>query len=147
MLPELKKLGIVAGQKILVHRAPKAFTQELRDQVPPETRVATRHTTRTRYNMIFHFAAPDENFDVLFQDLQHALEANGALWVIIPNQKAAKRLGVQYDWNTMLASALKTTLVDNKTLSFSPDEYGTRFVIPKEHRNASGQETSRQGDK
>ena len=141
MLPELKKLGIVAEQKILVHRAPKAFTQELRDRVPPDTRVATRHTSRTRYDVILQFAAPDENFDALFQDLQRALETNGALWVIIPNQKAAKRLGVHYDWDAMLASALKTTLVDNKTLSFSPDEYGTRFVIRREYREQGSRET------
>jgi hypothetical protein len=135
MLPELKKLGVTAGQKILVHRAPKAFTQELRDQAPPETMVSTRLTTRAQYDLIFHFAAADENFDAFFEHMQHALKSDGALWVVIPHQKAAKRLGVQYDWNAILASALKTTLVDNKTLSFSPDEYGTRFVIRKEYRN------------
>jgi hypothetical protein len=142
MLPELKKLGVNAGQKILVRRAPKSFTQELRDQAPPDILISTRLTTRTQYDLIFHFAPPDENFDSFFEEMQHSLKPDGALWVIIPNQKGAKRQGVAYDWNAMLASALKTTLVDNKTLSFSPDEYGTRFVIRKEHR-----ETSKQGNK
>lgn len=142
MLPELKKLGVTAEQKILVHRAPKAFTQELRDQAPPGTQVSTRLTRTTQYDLVFHFAAPDENFEILFDELQHALKTAGALWVIIPNQKASKRLGVQYDWNAMLASALKTTLVDNKTLSFSPDEYGTRFVIRKELRETGTRENT-----
>ena len=134
MLPELKKLGVNAGQKILVRRAPKSFTQELRDQAPPDTLISTRLTTRGQYDLIFHFAPPDENFDAFFQEMETALKPDGALWVIIPNQKGAKKLGVQFDWNAILASALKTTLVDNKTLSFSPDEYGTRFVIRKVFR-------------
>lgn len=134
MLPELKKLGVSAGQKILVHRAPKSFTQELRDQAPPDTLISTRLTKRAQYDLIFHFAATDEDFDAFFSDMQHALKVNGALWVIIPKQKIAREKGVLYDWNSMLACALKTTLVDNKTLTFSPEEYGTRFVIRKESR-------------
>ncbi len=134
MLPELKKLGVAAGQKILVHRAPKAFTQELRDQAPPDILISTRLTKRARYDLIFHFAAPDENLDGLFETMETALKPDGSLWVVIPKQKQAKQLGYLYDWNAMIAHALKTTLVDNKTLTFSPEEYGTRFVIRKEMR-------------
>jgi hypothetical protein len=134
MIPELKKIGVTSGQKILVRRAPKQFTQELRDQAPPETMISTRLTTRGQYDVIFHFAAPDEDFDKFFDEMQHALKANGALWVVIPKQRIARQQGALYDWNTMIACALKTTLVDNKTLTFSPEEYGTRFVIRKEHR-------------
>ncbi|TAH51195.1 MAG: hypothetical protein EYC68_11700 [Chloroflexota bacterium] len=134
MLPELRKLGVNAGQKILVHRAPKAFTQELRDQAPPETLISTRYTKRAQYDLIFHFAAADENLDALFELMQHALKLRGALWVVMPKQKHAKQRGYLYDWNSMIARALKTTLVDNKTLTFSPEEYGTRFVIRKEFR-------------
>jgi len=135
MLPELKKLGVSTGQKILVRRAPKSFTQELRDQAPPETMISTRLTKKGQYDMIFHFAAPDEDFEVFFAEMQRALKPNGSLWVVIPKQKLAKELGALYDWNMMIACALKTTLVDNKTLTFSPTEYGTRFVIRKEFRN------------
>ncbi len=134
MLPELKKLGVMAGQKILVRRAPKAFTQELRDQAPPDTLISTRLTTRGQYDVIFHFAAPAENLENFFGEMERALKANGVLWVVIPKQKLAKQLGFVFDWNGMLACALKTTLVDNKTLTFSPEEYGTRFVIRKEMR-------------
>lgn len=134
MLPELKKLGVSAGQKILVHRAPKAFTQELRDQAPPETLISTRLTTRGEYDLIFHFAPPGQDFSAFFERMGQALKPDGALWVIIRNQKAAKRTGARYDWDDMLESALGTNLVDNKTLSFSPDEYGTRFVIRKAER-------------
>ena len=135
MIPELAKIGVTGGQKILVHRAPKQFTQELRDQAPPETMISTRLTKRARYDLIFHFAAPDQDLDALLELMQNALKPDGALWVVIPKQKQAKQLGYLYDWNILHASALKTTLVDNKTLTFSPEEYGTRFVIRKEFRN------------
>lgn len=134
MLPELKKLGVAPGQKILVHRAPKAFTQELRDQSLPDTLISTRLTQGTAYDLIFHFAAPDQDLDAFFSSIQKSLSANGALWVIMPRQKQAQALGYLYDQNRLLAAALKTTLVDNKTLTFSPEEYGTRFVIRKELR-------------
>lgn len=134
MLPELKKLGVTGGQRILVRRAPKSFTDELRTTAPPDVLVSTRPAARGKYDLIFHFPQPDENFDALFGELERALQPDGALWVVIPNQKAAKRMGVRYDWKAMLASALQTRLVDNKTLTFSPDEYGTRFVIRKELR-------------
>lgn len=136
MLPELQKLGVTAGQKILVHRAPKAFTQELRDRALPDTLISTRLTVRAQYDLIFHFAAPDQDLDALFAEMVRVLKSDGALWVIIPKQKQAKVLGYLYDWNMLIQAALKTTLVDNKTLTFAPDEYGTRFVIRKEHRKA-----------
>jgi hypothetical protein len=138
MLPELQKLGVTAGQKILVHRAPKAFTQELRDRALPDTLISTRLTLRAQYDLIFHFAAPDQDLDALFAEMVRVLKSDGALWVIIPKQKQAKALGYLYDWNMLIQAALKTTLVDNKTLTFAPDEYGTRFVIRKEHRKAQG---------
>ncbi len=134
MLPELKKLGLTAGQKILVHRAPKAFTQELRDRALPDTLISTRLTESAQYDLIFHFAAPDDALDALFAQMERVLKDTGALWFVMPKQKQAEQLGFQYDWNEMLTCALKTKMVDNKTLSFSPDEYGTRFVIRKEHR-------------
>ncbi|RIK25100.1 MAG: hypothetical protein DCC52_11675 [Chloroflexi bacterium] len=134
MLPELKKLGVVAGQKILVHRAPKSFTQELRDYALPDTLISTRPAAHAQYDMIFHFAAPDEELDALFAEMARALQADGALWVVIPKAKQARALGYPYDGKRLIQAALKTTLVDNKTFAFSPDEQGTRFVLRKEFR-------------
>src|SRR6476469_5625013 len=110
MIPELPKIGVTSGQKILVHRAPKQFTQELRDQAPPETMISTRLTKRAQYDLIFHFAAPDQDLDALFELMQSALKPNVSLWVVIPKQKQAKQLGYLYDWNVMHACAAKTTL-------------------------------------
>ena len=134
MVPELHQLGIAPGQKILIRRAPKGFLDALRRRLPPGARVATRRAARARYDLILDYPPPDEDFDALFDSLQRALVPKGALWIVIPNQRAATQRGVRYDWNAIIAAALKTTLVDNKTLSFSPEQYGTRFVIRRVYR-------------
>ncbi len=134
MLPEPRKLGLAPGQKILARRTPEAFLAELRANLLPEARLTTRLAPTARYDLIFDFPPDTEDFDTLFERLQHALVPAGALWIVIPNQRASKTRGVRYNWQAILASALKTTLVDNKTLSFSPEEYGTRFVIRKIYR-------------
>ena len=135
MIPEADKLGLAPGQKILARRAPKSFLADLRALLPPGAQLTTRLTPTARWDIIFDFPPPGEDFDSMFERLQHALVPNGALWVVIPNRRVARAGGARYDWNKMLESALKTTLVDNKTLSFSAEEYGTRFVIRKIFRD------------
>jgi hypothetical protein len=135
MIPELRKLGVAPAQRILLRHAPKAFLEELRSQLPTGARLTTRSAARARYDLIFDWLAPDENLDALLDELQHWLTPNGALWVVIPNQRTARTRGAHYDWNAIVAAALKTTLVDNKTLSFSSEEYGTRFVIRRIFRD------------
>ncbi len=134
MIPAANKLGLAPEQKILVRRTPQDFLAELRAQLPPGAQLSLRLSPRARYDLIFDYPPPGENYQALFERLQQALVPNGALWVVIPNQRAAKVRGVRYDWQAIISAALATTLVDNKTLSFSPDEYGTRFVIRKIYR-------------
>jgi hypothetical protein len=131
MIPELRKLGIAPGQRILMRHAPDPFLEQLRMQLPASVRLTTRSAIHAKYDLIFEWLAPNEDPGAFFVRRQHQLKPDGALWVVIPNQRSAKARGVHYDWNAIVAAALKTKLVDNKTLSFSSDEYGTRFVIRK----------------
>jgi hypothetical protein len=135
MIPELHKLGVAPGQRILLRHAPKAFLEELRARLPSGVRLTTRNAARASYDLIFEWLAPGEDLEAFFSQLQHWLQPDGALWVVIPNQREAKRRGAHYDWNAIVAAALRTTLVDNKTLSFSSEEYGTRFVIRRIFRS------------
>lgn len=135
MIPELRKLGIAPEQRILLRHSPKAFLEELKSRLMPGSRLTTRFSPRAKYDLIFDWLSPDVNLNEFFERMQNSLVQNGALWVIIPNQRAAKARGVRYNWNAIIAAALKTKLVDNKTLSFSTEEYGTRFVIRRVFRN------------
>jgi hypothetical protein len=134
MIPDLNKLGVAPGQRILLRHAPKAFSDELKARLPPGARLTSRSSGGVRYDLILDWLPPDEELNGFFQDKERRLKPDGALWVIIPNQRAAKARGVRYDWNLIIAAALRTTLVDNKTLSFSAEEYGTRFVVRKVFR-------------
>ncbi len=133
-IPDMHKLGLAPGQHVLARRTPKEFAEGLRAGLPAEAQLSTRLSANARYDMIFDFPPPEEDFDALFERLQHSLKPDGVLWIVIPNERAARARGVRYRWQGIVDSALKTTLVDNKTLSFSPEEYGTRFVIRKIHR-------------
>ncbi len=134
MIPDLHKLGVAPGQRILLRHPPLGFREELQAQLPPGARLTTRSTGKVRYDLIFEWPGPNQDMRELFDQLQHRLTPGGALWIVIPNQRAARVRALRYDWNAIVEAALKTTLVDNKTLSFSPEEYGTRFVIRKIHR-------------
>ena len=112
--------------------------EEFRSRLPTGARLSTRSTLGSRYDLILEWLAPGENLDAFFVRMQQRLKPNGVLWVVIPNQKTAKARGVHYDWSALIAAALKTTLVDNKTLSFSGEEYGTRFVVRKVLREKRG---------
>ncbi len=136
MIPDLHKLGVAPGQRILLRHSPRGFREALRSQLPHGTRLTTRSTRKARYDLIFEWPGPDEDLDELFEQVQHWLMPGGALWIVIPNQRAARARAVRYNWTAMVEAALKTTLVDNKTLSFSPQEYGTRFVIRKIYRES-----------
>jgi hypothetical protein len=79
---------------------------------------------------------PGESDDLyqVFQELQVAIPASGAIWVVIPRKGVARRWGLDITFERVQAEALRTDLVDNKVASVSPEEYAVRFVIRRERR-------------
>ena len=57
------------------------------------------------------------------------IEEDGFLWVVIPKKTAREALGQSPTFEEVLDVALRTDLVDNKTLTFSDTEYGVRLVV------------------
>jgi hypothetical protein len=57
------------------------------------------------------------------------IEEDGFLWVVIPKKAAMEALGRDVTFKDVLDVALRTDLVDNKTLTFSETEYGVRLVV------------------
>jgi hypothetical protein len=70
-----------------------------------------------------------------FQDLQNRIIPEGAIWVVIPKKKYARKWGIDFAWEEMQAAGLQTDLVDNKVASVDEETYATRFVIRTELRN------------
>ncbi len=130
----IQKLGIREGQSVVAVHAPKDFLRDFKRSIPPSVKLTIQLASKFKPDVILWWIQQETNFGKLFRQLERVIQPDGAIWVIIPKKNAAKKKGFMIDWNEMLRAALKTTLVDNKTLSFSDEEYGTRFVIRKEKR-------------
>jgi len=77
----------------------------------------------------------DERLDNFFRAVERKIKQDGALCCIFPKQLLRLERKFSYDWDAMVRSGLNTQLVDNKTLTFSEEEYGTRLVVRKDLRS------------
>ncbi len=71
------------------------------------------------------------------RDLQRyraAIREDGFLWVVFPKKAAVEALGRDVTFEEVLDVALRTDLVDDKTLTFSDTEYGVRLVVRRRLR-------------
>ena len=62
------------------------------------------------------------------------IREDGFIWAVIPKKVAIKDVGRDVTFEDVLRVALKTDLVDNKTLTFTDEEYGIRLVVRKHLR-------------
>ena len=131
----LRKLGAKAGDPILVPEAdltPFVAGARVLRRIPKQGKV---------HGVLFRVRRPED----LSRDLatyRRAIEEDGFLWVVIPKKTARKAFGRSLTFEDVLDVALRTDLVDNKTLTFSDAEYGVRLVIRK-HLRGGGPERSR----
>jgi len=70
------------------------------------------------------------------------IEEHGFLWVVIPKKAAMEILGRDVTFEDVLDVALRTDLVDNKTLTFSETEYGVRLVVRRHLRRPARRDGS-----
>jgi hypothetical protein len=105
----------------------------------------TVRRTDSRYDMIFFWPRTLDGLAARFAALEWVMNPDGALWVAMPKQAAAKKRGLTFTWNEMQAAALTTDLVDNKIASLDQEEYATRFVIRRERRHAYRPPAARPG--
>ncbi|HEX5441527.1 MAG TPA: hypothetical protein VFW76_11635 [Ktedonobacterales bacterium] len=129
-----RKLGIVPGRSILLLDAPSAAL--LRDACPPGVTVADADDGETRYDLIFLWLRSADGLAERFAALQWRIVTDGAIWAMLLKKPVARKRGVTLTWEAVQAAALLTDLVDNKIVSFSDEEYDTRFVIRRDRRPA-----------
>jgi len=73
---------------------------------------------------------------------RRVMEEDGFLWIVIPKKVAREALGRDVTFEDVLDAALRTDLVDNKTLTFSETEYGIRLVVRARLRGRDRRATS-----
>ena len=129
-----RKLGIRAGQQLYLEGAPPGFASERLAGLPPGCRVATVLPNGTRPDMVILWLKDKDGLEALFPRLRHLIPPDGAVWAVISKKSARPKGSPAPDFNEVLAAALPTGLVDNKTLTFDEVEYGIRFVLRRELR-------------
>ncbi len=129
-----RKLGIRSGHLVSLLNAPPFIAPVLRAALPPDVSLHVGLPQDGQPDVVLFW--PDAGTDLarVFQDLRWKIKPDGAVWAVIPKKPVADSRGPRIYFDELLAQVLPTGLVDNKTLTFSQEEYGVRFVVRKELR-------------
>ena len=129
-----RKLGIKPGMKIALQDPPGKFLEAFR----------SLSLDQVRFGLLDELAEPDlilwwprrlADIPQRLAHLAHHIPPAGAVWIVMPKKAHSVERGIDFSWEEMQTAGLQTDLVDNKTASFSGSDYGTRFVIRKDHRD------------
>jgi len=121
--PLPQKLGIKAGARVALVRAPDGFEREL-EPLPDGVRLRTQ--ARGAQDVVLFFATRLAELERRFDGLARALEPTGGLWIAWPKRNA----GVATDLreNIVRDVGLSHGLVDNKVCAVDDMWSGLRFV-------------------
>ncbi len=121
--PLARKLGIRAGARIVLVRAPEGFAESL-DALPEGVRIGRRLSGRCGF--VLAFCARRRDIDDLFERVLRVLERDGMLWVAWPKKSS----GQQTDLGEadVRASGLDSGLVDVKICAVDETWSALKFV-------------------
>jgi len=131
--PLTKKLGIKAGARVALVRAPEGFEREL-GRLPDGVRLRTQ--ARGAQDIVLFFATRQAELERRFDGLARAIAPAGGLWIAWPKRTA----GVATDLREGVVRELGLAhgLVDNKVCAVDDTWSGLRFVYRlsgRPHRN------------
>ena len=124
-----KKLGIKPGYLILLSNVPAPFVDSILPNLPDGVKVQSELEDGQRADILVRWLSPEDQLPTLFAGLRWSIRPDGAVWAVIPKKKYAKKIGIDLTFEQAQSAALPTGLVDNKTLTFSEEYYGIRYVV------------------
>ena len=131
--PLVKKLGIKAGQSVLVVNAPKNFlTQELQP-LPEKVRLTTIPAGK-QLDFIMLFVNNAKALRKELPKLKQKLASDGILWVSWPKKSSGVETDLSFD--VVQQSGLKIGLVDVKICAVSEIWSGLKFVYRLKDRSS-----------
>jgi hypothetical protein len=124
--PLWKKLGIKAGSRVVIERAPEGFDDALTviAPLPPEVEFLARATKDIDVALLF--TTELRVLERRFAPLAKALQPAGRLWIAWP--KKASKVATDLTFELVQGYGLDHGLVDNKTASVSDVFQGCQFV-------------------
>jgi hypothetical protein len=122
--PLPKKLGIKAGHRVLVDRAPAGFVHEVLGPLP-DCAVLTRASPK-QFNVIIAFRGSSAEYKRNLPTDINRIPKDGALWIAWPKKSS----GVVTDLNENVIRdfALETGLVDVKVCAIDETWSGLKLV-------------------
>ncbi len=132
-----KKLGVKPGHRVALVKGPDAFRHALSQGLPTGPVLSDSLDTAGSLDVVVLWPKGMADLEQLIETARPRLKPNGTIWVVIPKKPVARRRGSDLKFDHVRAQILATGLVDNKTLTFSEEEYGIRFVIRVAERISS----------
>lgn len=134
MVDLANKLGIKPGMMVCLLDAPEETAVALRAAAPDGVTFLTALPPQ-KVPLVLFWPSSRAGLVAQFALLQQAIEPDGAVWAVIPKKADARRRSLDFGWDEVQQAGLETDLVDNKIVSITAVEYGTRFVIRKDRRD------------
>jgi hypothetical protein len=121
--PLAQKLGIRAGCRLALVRAPEGFEGAL-DPLPDGVRIRTQ--ARGAQDVVLFFATRLAELERRFGTLAHTVAPAGGLWIAWP--KKTSFVATDLTENVVRETGLATGLVDNKVCAVDNTWSALRFV-------------------
>lgn len=131
--PLAQKLGIRAGTRLAIVRAPEGFAAGLG---PLPDGVEVRTQVRGSFDVVLFFVTRRSELERRFVALARALVGNGGLWIAWPKRSA--RVATDLSESSVRDVGLARGLVDNKVCAVDETWSGLRFVYRREDRPGRG---------
>ena len=129
--PLPQKLGIRAGSRVALVRAPEGFAVVL-DPLPDGVRLGTQ--ARGAQDVVVFFATRLAELERRFASLARSVEPAGGLWIAWPKKTA--HVATDLSENVVRDVGLANGLVDNKVCAVDDTWSGLRFVYRLRDRPA-----------
>ena len=121
--PLARKLGIKAGARVALVRAPDGFEETL-EPLPDGVRLRTQ--ARATQDVVLFFATRVAELERRFDGLANAIAPNGGLWIAWP--KGTANVATDLRESVVRDLGLAHGLVDNKVCAVDEVWSGLRFV-------------------
>jgi hypothetical protein len=130
--PLPQKLGIKAGARVALVRAPDGFEKELH---PLPDNVMLREQARGSQDVVLFFATRRAELERRFATLARSVSPAGGLWIAWPKRTAC--VATDLSENIVRDVGLEHGLVDNKVCAVDDTWSGLRFVYRLKDRPAA----------
>lgn len=128
--PLPKKLGIKAGARVGLWKAPAAFGDALGELAEGASlEDAGARGGACTYDVMVAFVRDTKELTAAFAQLPARLDPAGGLWIGWPKKKNAAGLATEVTETLVRQIGLGTGLVDNKVCAIDETWSGLRFVV------------------